>query len=581
MKRLILILLTFIAFDAISQNNKQVIDPTVEVNRDFEGKMMEITKGKIGTTIADSLFKFKTDFNYTFFNKPYRDLYEFSPVESAGVPQLENCSSPELIAKVGMGYPISPEVNVLFTPKLQGNHFLDVKGNFNLYKGDVPVYSVNGEKVAKTGEKTENNEMDYGVKADYTYAWRSGQFNAYAGYNGGKREFFQSIGKKNPFTFHQVEGGLGVKSSGAGKYGQKLNYALNANARLTMDKPLQESLFSVAGELGPTVGRFNRFMVGFGGKYADYSGSEGFHYGLFNITPQYRYANGKVIVNLGVKIEGKFTDIKNMADLFHNTFFPAADVSLRLLPDKLWLYGKVDGWNSINAWSDVFAQNNFISTHPRNLKASSVPVHAEAGFQGRITDKFSYRLYGEYAMHKGLQQFVYNLNNKYFTTFYSKNNELAASAEFDITTEPFQGGVSCRYASFSKGKESTFMIDKIDATESAQLQGSARGKFNIYQKEAIGFPQLQGSVYAKYSFREKFSIGVQCYMQGEEKALCSDGNVVTIDGFADLQATVEYTINPAFTIWLRGENLLDAATQYTPFYQRKTRGILAGIIVKL
>ncbi|MBR4883202.1 MAG: hypothetical protein IKU18_04910, partial [Bacteroidales bacterium] len=61
MKRLILILLTFIAFDAISQNNKQVIDPTVEVNRDFEGKMMEITKGKIGTSIADSLYKFKTD----------------------------------------------------------------------------------------------------------------------------------------------------------------------------------------------------------------------------------------------------------------------------------------------------------------------------------------------------------------------------------------------------------------------------------------------------------------------------------------------------------------------------------------
>ncbi|MBO7268533.1 MAG: TonB-dependent receptor [Bacteroidales bacterium] len=560
MKRLILILLTFIAFDAISQNNKQVIDPTVEVNRDFEGKMMEITKGKIGTSIADSLYKFKTDFNYTFFNKPYRDLYEFSPVESAGVPQLEHYSYPELIAKLGIGYPLAPEANILYSPKLQGNHFLNLKGNLNMYKGDVPVYTVNGDKIAGTGESTENKEMDYGVKADYTYAWRSGQFNAYAGYKGGQREYFQKIGEDVPFNFHQLEGGFGVKSSGAGKYGQKFNYALNGDVRLTQEKPLKENLFSVAGELGPTVGRFNKFMVGIGGKYADYSGNEGYHYGLFNITPQYRYANGNIIFNLGVKIEGKFTDSNNGADQFHNTFFPAADISLRLLPDKLWLYGKVDGWNSINAWSDVFAQNNFISTELEHLKASSVPVHAEAGFQGRITDKFSYRIFAGYAMHKGLQQFVYDLDSKHFTTFYSNNSEFAAGGEFDVTTEPFQGGASFRYASFSKGKKSTLLSTEIDA---------------------IGFPQLQGSVYGKYNWNKKFYIGVQCNLQGEEKALCSDGNIVAVDGFADLQATVEYAFNPALTVWLRGENLLDAATQYTPFYQRETRGILAGIIVKL
>ena len=573
MKRLIIILLTFIAFDAISQNNKQVIDPTVEVNRNFEGKMMEITKGKLGTAIADSLYRFKTDFNYTFFNKPYRDLYEFSPVESAGVPQLENYNSPELIAKVGFGYPLAPEANILYSPNMKGNHFLNLKGNFNMYKGDVPVYTVNGDKVAKTGEKTENSEMDYGVRADYTYAWRSGQFNAYAGYKGGKREYFQRIGADTmnltkakapvvsyPFNFNQLEGGFGVKSSGAGKYGHKFNYALNGDVRHTQSKPLKENLFSIAGELGPTVGRFNRFMVGIGGKFADYSGSGNYHYGLFNITPQYRYANGNIKLNLGVKIEGKFTDCDYGADKFHNTFFPAADISLRLLPDKLWLYGKVDGWNSINAWSDVFAQNNFITTDLADLKASSVPVHAEAGFQGRFTDKFTYRIFAGYAIHKGLQQFVYDLGRKHFSTFYSNNNEFSAGGEFDVTTEPFQGGVSFRYASFTKGKESTLMLKEIDA---------------------IGFPQRQGSVYGKYNWNNKFSVGVQCYMQGEEKALCSDGNVVTIDSFADLQATVEYAFNPAFTVWLRGENLLDAATQYTPFYQRETRGILAGIIVKL
>ena len=573
MKRLILILLTFIAFDAISQNNKQVIDPTVEVNRNFEGKMMEVTKGKLGTAIADSLYRFKTDFNYTFFDKPYRDLYEFSPVASANAPRLENNNLPELIAKVGMGYPMAPEANILFTPELQGNHFLGFGGKFNMYKGEVPVYTVSDGKIAGTGETTENSEMDYGIGANYTYAWKSGEFNAYAGYKGGKRSLFQKVEEdiialskakspilSYPYNFHQLEGGFGVKSSGAEKYGQKVNYAFKGDVRHTIEKPLKENLFSVAGEVGPTIGKFNRFMVGIGGSYVDYSGDDGYNYGLFNVTPQYRYGNGSINVNIGVKIEGKFTDNTFEADQFHNTLFPAVDISLRLFPNKMWLYGKVDGWNSLNVWSDIFAENNYITTDLSTIKASSVPVHAEAGFKGRFTDKFSYRLYAEYAIHKGLQQFVYDLEEKCFATFYSNHKEFAAGGEFDITTEPFQGGVSFRYASFSKGKDSTATFGEIDA---------------------IGFPQLQGSVYGKYNWNNKFSIGVQCNLQGEEKAICSNGNVVKVDAFADLQATVEYAFTPAFTVWLRGENILEAATQYTPFYQRKTRGILAGIIVKL
>ena len=573
MKRLIVILFAFITFNALAQNNKQVIDPTVEVNRDFEGKMMEITKGKLGTTIADSLYRFKTNFNYTFFDKPYRDLYEFSPVASANVPKLENSISPELIAEIGMSLPKSPEANVVYSPLLQGNHFLELNGNFIMDIADVPVYTVRGGKVAQTGEYTENNEMDYGVGANYTYAWKSGEFNAYAGYNGGKRKLFQKIVEdtlalskaKNPiasysYNFNQLEGGFGVKSSGAEKYGQKVNYAFKGDFRHTICNPLKENLFSVAGEVGPTIGKFNRFVVGIGGKYVDYSGNDGYNYGMFTVTPQYRYAKGNLIFNLGVNIEGKFTDNDFEADKFHNIISPAANISFGLLPDKLWVYAKADGWNSINAWSNVFATNNFITTDLKGLKASSVPVHAEAGFNGRFTDKFSYRIYAEYAMHKGLQQFVYDLEEKNFSTFYSNNNEFAAGAEFDVTTEPFQGGVSFRYASFTKGKESTFVTGEIDA---------------------IGFPQLQGSVYGKYNWKNRLSIGVQCNLQGEEKALCSNGNVVKVDAFADLQATVEYAITPAFTVWLRGDNILDAATQYTPFYQRETRGIVAGIIVKL
>ena len=67
MKRILFILLIATSFCAKGQNT--AIDPTVEVNRDFQGKIMEIAKGKLNTTIADSLNICNIDFNYTFFDK--------------------------------------------------------------------------------------------------------------------------------------------------------------------------------------------------------------------------------------------------------------------------------------------------------------------------------------------------------------------------------------------------------------------------------------------------------------------------------------------------------------------------------
>lgn len=558
MKKLIVIIFALITIDAVSQNKKQTIDPTVEVNRDFEGKMMEITKGKLGTAIADSLYRFNMDFNYTIFNKPYRDLYEFSPVESANLPQLESKSFPSLVARLGIGYPLAPVAEIIYTPELEGNHFLKLAGNFGMYKGDVPLYTIDAGKIANSGNNTENKENDYGVGAAYTYAWRSGEFTATAGYKGGKRSYFQSGDSQLWHRFNQIEGGMGVKSSGAGKYGQKFNYILKGDFRYTEDNPLKENLVSISGELGPTVGRYNRFMIGIGGKYLKYSGTANYHYGLFGVTPQYRFANGNLSVNLGVKIEGKFTDDTLGRDNFHNTIFPAANVSLGIVPQKLWLFAKVDGWNNLNAWSDVFALNKWI-TPEETFAASSVPVHAQAGFQGRFTDKFSYRLYAGYSMHKGLLQFAYNLDKGHFTAFNSNHDEFKAGAVLDVATEPFQGGVSLKYTSFTQGKKSTF-IDGIDA---------------------VGVPQLQGEIYGKYNWNNKLSIGASCHLQGKSKALCTNGNLVDADGFADLGATVEYAVTPAFTAWVRGENILGAETLYTPFYQRKMRGILAGIIIKL
>lgn len=581
MKKLIIILLCLISFSANSQNKKgntqsHKIDPTVEVNRDFEGKMMEITKGKLNTGVNDSLYNFKVGFNYSFFEKPYKDMYEFAPVASAKVPQLENTNRPELIARVGMGYPLAPEAEILYSPELGNGNYLNLGGNFNLYKGDLPMLVVNTHTLEDWGKTVENKEYKYGIGAEYTKAWKSGEFNLRGGFGGGystyygKTEFPTTSGDptnttnstetvlksaESPYhTYNQANAGMGIKSSGAGKYGKKFNYSADLSFKHTTDKKeesLKENLIGFHGEMGPTVGRYNKFMVGIDAQAVMYTGTTEYHYGIFGITPQYRFENGNLKVNAGVKLQGKFTNAQNEADKYHNVIFPAVDFSWGIAPQKFWLYAMATGWNNINAYSSLLERNNYINpdTAPQELMASSVPLNVEGGFKGRCTDKFSYNIYAGYSIHNGLLQFLHDMGEGWFDIIYTKNNEFYAGAQTDINTERFLGGISFKYSSFSQ--------------------------------QVIGIPSLQSRVYAQYNWNKRVFITAECNLYGEYNCYEDVNYYVKVPGFADLDAGVEYVFTPAISFWVKGKNLLNENTQYLPYYMGRRRGFVAGIIVKL
>ena len=57
----------------------QDIDPTVEVSRTYQGKMMEVHKPMISMQIPDSVMQFDLDFDYSVFDSPYKGTYEFNP----------------------------------------------------------------------------------------------------------------------------------------------------------------------------------------------------------------------------------------------------------------------------------------------------------------------------------------------------------------------------------------------------------------------------------------------------------------------------------------------------------------------
>ena len=60
--------LTVMSFAAGAQN----LDPTVVVNRAYEGKLMEVHKPMLEMAVPDSLRQFDLDFDYSVFENPYK-----------------------------------------------------------------------------------------------------------------------------------------------------------------------------------------------------------------------------------------------------------------------------------------------------------------------------------------------------------------------------------------------------------------------------------------------------------------------------------------------------------------------------
>ena len=54
---------------------------TVEVSRPYDVNLDGIQKPAIPVYVDDSLHRFDVHFDYSIFNRPYSDLYDFTPYE--------------------------------------------------------------------------------------------------------------------------------------------------------------------------------------------------------------------------------------------------------------------------------------------------------------------------------------------------------------------------------------------------------------------------------------------------------------------------------------------------------------------
>ena len=589
MKKYIITIL-MLAF-ATALQAQQKIDPTLEVEKDFDGKMSNIVKGALNTSVPDSLTSFNLNFNYSIFDKPYRDLYEFSPLPSAQLQGKTKEKYPVFAAKAALGVPLAPFAAVTFQPELKGGNSLVLNASYDAYFGKKRIASTGADGSEAVTDAT---DAVFGTGVVYGYNWRKGWFKLGADYS---NNFYTYYGSSEEFShrYNQAAINMSVGSTNGEEEQSKFSYNFGVLYRFTSDKvcgamselfgmdndKLGESYIKAVGEISPVNGRYNRFSIGINSENTIYSGMQEYKYGLYEITPQYGFEKGRLSFRAGIKLSGRYKS-KDFTDDNHKYFFVKAALQYNIVREKLWFYANIDGGNHLNNYSSILEYNKWISPLA-DIKAGSTPFLADAGLRGKACGKLGYDISVKYAVHKGLIQYINSpsedldiWSNNAVMAAYADHNEFTVKGSINWNSKRFDAGTDIRYTNWTDGKEGTF-ASGLKPFGQAPFTWNIYGTYNWLERIYLGVSaELRSGAPISLAYGTPSE---SSYWEGNISG--NSFTVIETGTMLDLNVNARYVINNNFSIFINGNNLLDARLEYLPNYIEKGISFNAGVLVKL
>ena len=531
----------------------QNLDPTVEVSRAYEGKLIEVRKPVIEMCVPDTLYKFDLGFDYSVFENPYRGSYEFSPYMMDMRPESNLQKPSQFYMRAGAGYTLHPVFDLLWSPDFKGGFSMDVYGMHKSYIGEYrPMMGVDGydgyDLLSKAG-------------VDMGYDWSRTALDFGASYYGAAvKDFAQqracnavdaycSIGSKKPWT----DGFL---------YNVGVGYRFSDDASAL---PLRGHEVKLDATFGPSFGDGNRVFFDLGMDMNAYSGTLSTSLARFYLVPHYVYDKGILHLDLGFRLS--YAQVADL-DVKNQVIYPALKMSVAVIPDAMRLYVNAGGGEKLNTYSSLLAGNHHVGLgYQRSYKTdldqtgetvagmdysglfkpSMERVSAELGLEGRISSFFSYNLRGGYT-----------------------NN---ANALFD-GAETVSEGVYRPFIGYSDYQSAFAALDWDMNFRCVRFDGMVKyTRYWDYDQTMFAPSSLTGDAEVLYNWRRRIYAGVDCIFATSR----SNSEGLKVPGYADLGVYAEYAMNNNISFWLRGGNLLNMEVQRTFFYAEKGINFTAGI----
>lgn len=536
----------------------QNLDPTVVVDRAYEGKLMEVHKPALEMAVPDSVMKFDLDFDYSVFANPYKGSYEFNPYLLSMKPAASGDAPKTFYMRAGAGYQLHPEFDLVWSPKLRSKGFgMDIYARNRSFVGKYHDLSA---AEASDGWNGHDVHSEAGLRCGYD--WKKGTLDFGAGYYGllmGDKAWKRS--------FNALDAYMHLASK---DYSTVVDYRLDAAYRMAGDSfdvvesgTLREHLLDLdASVLFQTRGSV--LAVDLGADWAAYEGSVDTGAGQFYITPHYLYSRGPLSLKAGVKIAkvlgGNGVEGQYLSGSEEQFVYPDVRLELAIIRTALKLKAEATGGNKIDTYSSLLHGNHHLGLFSvwggRSLLDFTVErVNVSAGFEGRIASGFSYSIsagYSNYA--NALLDYV----------------NVADGASLK------KAGVA--YAAYSRTfvnvdamwKSERLMIDL--AAEYTSAWGDCFSSEVPFLRPAA----VTGDLAVEYNWKKRVYAGIDCSF-----STARTGTLYAVPAYADLGLYGEYFISRRFSLWARGGNLLGMTIQRNPLYAEKGVYFTLGICLNL
>ena len=560
-------------FAAQNASQAQDLDPTVVVNKAYEGKLVQVHKPTFEMAVPDSVARFDLDFDYLVSEQPYKGADGFTPYILNMKPETAAPALRTLYLNAGAGYSLHPTLDAVWSP-LKGKTFrLDVYAHHRSYVGNYRSFrpqNTTSEEIRIDRWRESGGDKAHWAGYDFmTRAGVDGRFERESLSAGFDVSYYglasKDLQKKRMYDALDVR--LGVSSKP--KVDPHFRYEVSAAYRLAEDKLnytyygkgyLGEHVIDFDFALGQVFAGGHQVMVDVETDVALYQ-QQNLWQAIF--VPHYVFSKGRWNVDAGVRVS-----------TYGPTAYPDVKAGYAVIKDAMRIYAGVGGGTSLNTYASLLERNHHVD--PRfNYDASGLMgvtverVSASLGIEGRVGSVFSYDLHGGYANYA--------------------NDVLDAVVE---STDPISGGrlylPALGYSAYQKYFAAAHWLllsddirfdGKVEYTYAWGLDDSA----DLFLPAAV-----TGEVSFEYNWTKRIFAGVDCGFstarRGSVWVKIPGGpwsEKAVIPGFADLGLSFKYAFNRSFSLWARGGNLLNMTIQRNPLYAEKGANLTVGICLNL
>lgn len=543
-KFVISIFFCIFAVSAAAQN----LDPTVEVSREYEGKLVEVHKPLFNMTVPDSLTRFALDFDYYVYDNPYKGSYEFAPYLLSMKPSASDNGEHRFYLKAGAGYQLHPTLDLIWSPGFERKGFnMDVYGMHRSFVGNyLPVSSADQQwfgydLLSKAGVVLKHDWED--VALDYS-----------VGYYGMAQKDRQW---KRMYNAADASVGIHTKPAARESLRFDMELAYRFGEDVVSGSKLYESLTGLKMQIGQMWKSAQSMNLSLDANIARYSRAIDLLAGDVSLTPSYVYNNDRFSADLGLRISKMLT----RQDVNEQYVYPAINVSYFLLPRSMKVYFNATGGGAFDSYSSTIAANHHV-THlmsPDILGYTVERVGLTAGLDGRVTDNFTYDIRGGYVNYSNYRHYAVDMSSvPSFTMTYLAAQKWFAAVDWALDLEDFRF-------------DGTVSYDHYFGQDYEGLDPSVSGGYAVLRPVA-----LNGRSAVEYNWRKRVVCGVEADFSTARK-----GAGVVLPGYVDLGAYAEYKTARGISVWASVGNLLNQTVQRTPLYAEKGVYFTAGICLNL